>query len=398
MRGFTFIKFTTCFLAFSLFAAPVMALEQKDADALKTVLTRNVSDIATHLRANGGDLKQTGAVKAELKGSYIAASYPDLTVVNPAKHMTDIGAIAVNAAPAPTAGQWLLSYAFPMPIITYDAKGAESSRITFGTQDVRGTYDDKAKIYTNSDVALQNIVIIPSGGKEEIKIASFTMNHDLKNKQGGLVDARMQGNMNGLTFPAALTEKFAAAILLPTKFGFAASSTNMAQNDVMAIQQEVASAKTPEARSAAGQKLIALYQKHGTEFEVTDLSMSGADYSIKFTGRAKAIQGAVAGFSLNGKVTIKGLQAIQTKLAELPTKDQKEKETLMKASAGLLMMQGYLQKGSGDEFTLDMSMDKDGKVMVNGVDRTADLGRMIQGAAGGAAGRGAKAASGKPAI
>lgn len=395
--------FTSTFLALSVLClapAPSHALDQADADRLKAVVTRNVNDMKNQVRSGGGDIKTTGEVTSVSKGNYIAATYPDMLLINKTKTSIDMGAIALNAAPAPTAGQWLMSYALPTPIITYGKDGKESSRITFGKQDVRGVYDQKAEIYTASDIDLVDMVIKPTGAAEEVRIGQIAAHHKLtpKDANGNLIDITMTGSMTGLTFPASLADKFAAAPLLPTKFAFGMDGSNIPQAEVANLQRDMAKATTPEARTAVQKKLTTLYQANKSVFKITQMSMAGADYTVNFTGSAFADASARAGYVMNGKITINGLQALQTKLTELPTKTQQEKEGMMKVAAGMLMAQTYLKKGEGDVFTLDLSIDKAGTVMVNGVDRTADLGQLIKGAmAGGMSGGMSGAAPAAPA-
>jgi hypothetical protein len=125
-----------------------------------------------------------------------------------------------------------------------------------------------------------------------------------------------------------------------------------------------------------------LYQASETLFDVQDFSLTGDGYAMKFVGTAQADADAKSAYIVNGKVTAVGLQAMQAKLLTTPKKTDAEKQAAVKAGVFIVMMQTYMEKGQGDVNTLTVSLDKNGTLLVNGIDRTKDLGAMFQNMAG----------------
>ena len=359
------------------FSHPAQAVAQQDADKLQAILTRNVSDIAAQLKASGGELRQTGSVTAKAMGDYIQASYPDLTIVYPGGNSADMGAIALNAKPGTTPGQWLMSFALPMPMITYDKTGAESGRMTAGSQKLSGVYDEKAAIYTSSIAELGGVQFNTPKGANIANINRMAFQHQLTPKAGGVVDISSTFGIEGVTYPDKLSEAVSVIPLMPTQMQMDITAQNFPQEEAASFNQKIKNATTPEARAALARQVNQLYQKHGTSFHIDQMTLSGADYKMNFSGDVVADPSAKGGYVMNGLLKINGLQALQAKLMSAPAKTDKEKQALMKTAAFLVLAQGYLQQGSGDNFTLKINIDRAGRIMVNDVDRTADLGRIL---------------------
>lgn len=127
-----------------------------------------------------------GQVTVEPAETYYAVTWPHITLGNPDGEQTEIGLIAMNAAPHDKPGQYKITTALPSPITTQDAEGNRIMAITIGGQNVAGIFDEKLGNFIKMDARLQDVTIILDTGEYVANIPALQLRYDLNEDQGRL--------------------------------------------------------------------------------------------------------------------------------------------------------------------------------------------------------------------
>lgn len=167
--------------------------------------------------------------------------------------------------------------------------------------------------------------------------------------------------------------------LTPTNFNFDASVQQIPFNDIYAMMKEgMANANDPSAMQMMGMGLLfrlpGLLSEKGTKLVLDNNYIGNDNYMIKIKGEALADVSAMRTATANANITISGFDFLmsnaQSEIQNNPTGAQAG--NLQQMIMGLQMIQGFadVQKDENGSslHVFNISLDKQGKIMVNGRD------------------------------
>ncbi len=169
-----------------LLARPAMAapgITPEGAQQLRTVMN-NFMAIQKKAAEAGGTTKVTyeGEVVVEEAGDYYAVTLPFTKITyNNGEHL-DVGMISVNASHADDPGQWKMRLALPTPLVVQDAANAEIMKISLGTQNASGIWDEKIQNFVKLDALYKDIAVTSPAMNAAIPVT--TVIYDFKKEAG----------------------------------------------------------------------------------------------------------------------------------------------------------------------------------------------------------------------
>lgn len=161
------------------------AIDSNGARHLKNVFTTYLAQRQATIKSTGQELRADGPLSVEPAGTYYAITLPHLSLHKPDGSFIDLGIFAINALPTAKAGEWTMTIAAPSPIMGYTATKEPDFRISLGTQNYSGLWNESVDGFTHINADYKNIVIDQPQQGRSIKIPQTKISYDLKKNPNG---------------------------------------------------------------------------------------------------------------------------------------------------------------------------------------------------------------------
>jgi hypothetical protein len=180
-------------LSFLLFifvlAAPVPALaaiDEQGAAGLKAQVERDLQWRLDMTRVVNQGLSMEGPVTVTPKGSFYEVRIPDLSLSLGPEGKLDIGAILINAVPAP-GGAWLVTAALPASMSIFDSANTAIATMTLGHQEFSGTWLPEKEMCPHFNSSYRDIRIKNNGAVPfSITIGTLKASSDMRDEGNGM--------------------------------------------------------------------------------------------------------------------------------------------------------------------------------------------------------------------
>ncbi len=218
------------FLAFVLFPAFAHAqgVDAK-AEILKSQIEGFLDNQKSMATKNNCLLESKGSVTVEKSSSgYYAFTLPHMTYTDAKGVRSEIGMIAMNAAPQGQ-NEWTMSMAIPTPIISYDKTGAQIFKTDIGTQNSTGVWNEKLGHFTKVNTNLSNIQFANLTDNNTVTVRSITLNSDLKEQDPEAYTGKanvifdlityidnisgLKGNLEKITFATNIADRASKTVM-----------------------------------------------------------------------------------------------------------------------------------------------------------------------------------------
>lgn len=135
-------------------------ITDRDAEALRGVIQQFMDDQKSFLVPTlGASLVYDGRVTTERVGRYYAFTLPHMKLMYSNGRVFEIGMISINAVPDKVQGRWIMTMAFPTPMVMFNAEKSAVMRIDIGSQNTKAVWDSRLGGFMEFDSTLKQIKI-----------------------------------------------------------------------------------------------------------------------------------------------------------------------------------------------------------------------------------------------
>ena len=124
-------------------------------------------------------LQLDGEVTVEPLDDYYAVTLPHASLLYNNGIKFEIGIISINASPHDQPGRWKMSVAIPTPMVGFDDRKQQVTRIALGAQRFVGIWDEKMENFMKLDASYKDVTIENASPSYKVSIPELQVRVDL---------------------------------------------------------------------------------------------------------------------------------------------------------------------------------------------------------------------------